>query len=166
MIKILNGYQHIVSASCPSAIWQVFLFMREIRSLLLLTMEVYFYSYFIVLFPSGLIKLMMNTTMIFFLYFLHFRCCSFFFLASSICLCHKASFILNLHNKKKSLKVIMSDALLISLFVPFTNCFKDMIIVVLITTNTPNWLYLTVYLHLGGSHLYSIFIFSSGLQWH
>lgn len=86
---------------------------EKLDHFLLLSMEVYFYSYFIVCFfspLSGLIKLMM-TTLILFLYFLHFRCCSFFFpLASSICLCHNASFISNLHNKKKSLKVIMSDA--------------------------------------------------------
>lgn len=31
MINILNGYQYIVFASCPSAIWQVFLFMKEIK---------------------------------------------------------------------------------------------------------------------------------------
>lgn len=33
MINILNGYHYSVFASCPSAIWQVFLFMNEIGSL-------------------------------------------------------------------------------------------------------------------------------------
>lgn len=81
--------------------------MKEITSLLLLKMKVYFYSYFNVcflfcflFFSFGLIKLIMTTAVIISLFFT-FGMLLLSFLASSICLCHNASFISNLHNKKK-----------------------------------------------------------------
>lgn len=115
---------------------------------LLLKMEVYFYSYFIVFFfsfLSGLIKMIM-TTITFCFYFLHFGCCSFSFLASSICLCHNALFISNLHNKKKVKSDHVCDVCLFrgihfaSFVLPFIFK-KDMIIVLL---EIPQHPYLTV----------------------
>lgn len=79
--------------------------MKEIRSLLLLTMKVYFFILILLLFSFGLIKFTMTTAMIFFssssFFLVTFLDAAPFFLASSICLCHNASFISNLHNKKK-----------------------------------------------------------------
>lgn len=110
MINILNGYHYSVFASCPSAIWQVFLFMNEIGSLFCFLqwrcIFILILLFCFVFFPVWFDKKWLWPQRFFFLYFLHFGCCSFFFLASSICLCHNALFISNLHNKKKSLKVI------------------------------------------------------------
>lgn len=78
--------------------------MKEIRSLLLLTMKVYFFILILLLFSFGLIKFTMTTAMIIFsssFFLVTFLDAAPFFLASSICLCHNASFISNLHNKKK-----------------------------------------------------------------
>lgn len=80
--------------------------MKELDHILLLTMEVYFYSHLTVLslwFDKNDDD---HNNVLFFLcfhyyYFFYISDAAHFFLASSICLCHNASFISNLHNKKK-----------------------------------------------------------------
>lgn len=62
-------------------------------------------------------KMFMTAMTFFFFIFLHFGCCSFFSLASSICLCHNALFISNLHNnnkKKWKLIIVPTSAFCIS----------------------------------------------------
>lgn len=109
---LLSLLYYSVFASCPSAIWQVSLFMNEIGSLSFrfLWWRCIFYSLsfllFLALFDKKKKKKNDRNDFFFFFIFLHFGCCSFFFsLASSICLCHDALFISNLHNNNNNKKM-------------------------------------------------------------
>lgn len=91
---LLSLLYYSVFASCPSAIWQVSLFMNEIGSLSFrfLWWRCIFYSLsfllFLALFDKKKKKKNDRNDFFFFFIFLHFGCCSFFFFllpAASVC---------------------------------------------------------------------------------
>lgn len=157
MINILNGYHYSVFASCPSVIWQVFLFMSEIGSLFasydggvfLFLFYCLFFFFFFVWFDKNDYD---NDYFFFFLFYILGAAPSLSLPAASVCvtmLCLFQTCIII----KKMLKVIMSvmSVYFAAYILHLLSCLlflkKDMIIVLL---KIPQHPYLTV--------TYSVFV--------